>query len=107
MSKAYTVDMHKWSRLSFFEQMGNIGSEVGRALAAKHRNDLPSMEGALYRGLDLIDATVSLLVRKNSPAVKEVLRAREQFVEAVTTPKEDPGLESYFMQYAMAARLGR
>jgi hypothetical protein len=104
---SHSIDMRRWAGLTIFEQMGNIGSEVGRALAAKRRGEAATMQSALFRGLDLIDATALTWASKNISATKEVLRAREQFVEAVTTAKDDPGLEAYFMQYAMAARLHR
>ena len=93
--------------MSMYEQMGNIGSEVGRALAAKRRKDEPAMQGALYRGLDLIDATAELWAKQKTPRTKELLRAREQFVEAVVTDKDDPRLENYFMYFAIAARADR
>lgn len=101
----HVFDRQKWASLTIFEQMGNIGSEVGRALAAKRRGDEESLRGALWRGLDLFDATAEAWARKQSPRTVEILRARELFVEAATTDKDDPMLEDYFMQFAIAARL--
>ena len=76
----YVFDKRRWAAMTMFEQMGNIGSEVGRALAAKRRGDEQSMRGALYRGLDLIDATAESWARQKSPRrTTELLRAREQF----------------------------
>ena len=93
----------KWQTMTIFEQMGNIGSEVGRALSAKKRGDKIAMEGALYRGVDLLDATAEAWV--GSPnRVREILRSREQFTKSVTTKTEDQSLEEYFMQFAIAAR---
>jgi hypothetical protein len=43
--------------------MGNIGSEVGRAFAARRRGDTAAMTGAWQRGLDLLDATAGQLAR--------------------------------------------
>lgn len=106
MSK-HVFDRRRWAAMSMYEQMGNIGSEVGRALAAKRRKDKPAMRGALYRGLDLMDATAELWAKQKTPRTKELLRAREQFVEAVVTGKDDPGLENYFMYFAIAARADR
>lgn len=103
----HEIDDEKWAKLSIFEQMGNVGSEVGRALAAKRRGDQESMTAALYRGLDLLDATARVWAGRKSPRTREILRAREQFVEAIITDKDDPGLETYFMRFAMAARLHR
>ena len=51
-------DEEKWALLTFYEQMGNIGSEVGRTMNAIRRGDESALQGAYYRGLDLIDATV-------------------------------------------------
>lgn len=95
-------DTTKWQSLTIFEQMGNIGSEVGRAYNAKRRGDEAAMNGALYRGLDLIDATAEKLARDKSPKLREVLRAREQFAAL-----EDDTLEQYFMNFAIAARIER
>jgi hypothetical protein len=106
MSK-HVFDRQRWADMSMYEQMGNIGSEVGRALAAKRRGDTPGMRGALYRGLDLMDATAELWAKKKTPRTKELLRAREQFAEAIITDKDDPGLESYFMYFAIAARANK
>lgn len=97
-------DPAKWVLLSPFEQLGNIGSEVGRAMNAIKREDPVALEGAFYRGLDLIDATVdgwSSTARR-----RELLRARELFSSAVLSNRVDPSLDAYFMQYAIAARAG-
>ncbi|MGB3023535.1 MAG: hypothetical protein WBB39_01885 [Candidatus Saccharimonadales bacterium] len=103
----HVFDKAKWQSMDIFNQMGNIGSEVGRALSAKRRGDERSMQAAFYRGLDLMDATVEELVRQRSPRSKEVLRAREVFAQAIVTDTTDPTLEQYFMQFAMAARVNR
>ena len=88
-----------------FEQMGNIGSEVGRAMNAMQREDEIAMQGAYYRGLDLIDATVASWPSESRK--RELLRARELFASAVETRKVDRQLDNYFMQYAIAARAER
>lgn len=93
-----------WAQLDSFTQMGNIGSEVGRALAAKRRNKLDWMEGAFRRGLDLIDTTAALWAADKSPGLRELLRARELFARSITTDDIDETLEKYFMEFAVAAR---
>ncbi len=95
----HVFDRAKWQSMTIFEQMGNIGSEVGRAFTAKRRGDDAAKDGARYRGLDLLDATAEKLARDKSPRLREVLRAREQ-VAAL----EDETLEQYFMNFAIAAR---
>lgn len=104
---SHVFDKKRWAQMTMYEQMGNIGSEVGRALAAKRRGDDLSMQGALYRGLDLIDITAELWAMQKSPRTRELLRAREQFAEAIITDKNDDKLEDYFMYFAIAARANR
>lgn len=101
----YVFDKKRWQAQSLFWQMGNIGSEVGRALNAKRAGNEADMMTAFYRGLDLIDATVEELLAQKSPRLKEVLRAREEFSAAILTDKNDTELEGYFMNFAIAQRI--
>ena len=95
-------DEERWASLSFYDQMGNIGSEVGRSMNAIRRGDEQALQGAYYRGLDLIDATVRSLDMKGRR--KELLRARELFSEAVEKKIVDQNLDNYFMTFALLAR---
>jgi hypothetical protein len=105
MSK-HVFDRDAWAQLDVFNQMGNIGSEVGRALVAKHAGKTERSMSAFYRGIDLINATVEAWVsRGKSP--RELLIAREQFAQSILTENEDATLEKYFMQFALAARANR
>ncbi len=103
----HAFDATKWAEMDMFNQMGNIGSEVGRALSAKRQGKPDRCQAAFYRGLDLIDETAQLWAAQKRAGLREVLYAREQFVESVTTSKVDATLEAYFMQYAIAARANR
>lgn len=96
----------RWQAMTLFEQMGNIGSEVGRTFSALRRNDDVAAQAAFYRGLDLIDASAEHLAEQNSPRLKELLRAREVFAANVLA-RHDNGLEEYFMHYAIAVRNDR
>lgn len=100
----YTIDRERWKQLSIFEQMGNIGGEVGRTLKLKRNGE--DFQAALIRALDLFDATVELLVRNKSHRTKEILRARDQFLQALFIA-DDPSIETYFTQFAIAARINR
>ncbi len=104
---SHSFDTDSWSEMDIFNQMGNIGSEVGRALTAKRQGKTDRCQAAFYRGLDLIDATAGDWAVKKYPGLKELLYARELFAESITTDKVDLTLEAYFMQFAIAARLGR
>lgn len=103
----HVFDREAWSQLDIFNQMGNIGSEVGRALSAKRRGKEEWMMSAFYRGMDLINATIVAWAEKNDGRIKELLRARELFAESILTDKVDETLEQYFMDFAIAARRGR
>ena len=102
----HVFDREAWVQLDVFNQMGNIGSEVGRALSAKRRGKHDWMMSAFYRGMDLINATIEAWAAKGDGRTKELLRARELFAESILTDRVDPTLEKYFMEFAIAARRG-
>ncbi len=106
----YKIDRKRWLNMSIFEQMGNIGSEVGRSINAWNSGNNERFNGALIRALDLFDATTEALIVKKSPRVREVLIAREQFLNLFfgnAPVDDDKKIEKYFTQYAVAARLHR
>ncbi len=109
MIAEYAVDRKRWSEMNIFDQMGNIYSEVGRTFKAKKNHNQERYDQALTRALDLFNATTLALVEKRSPKTKEVLRAKEAFLDACEskdlTGEQD--LDRYFMQFAVAARLSR
>lgn len=106
----YQVDRAKWQQLDLLDQMGNIGSEVGRSIAARRRSDEKRTDAAIVRALDLFDATVNALVAVHSPRTKEVLRAKDQFLRLFFDNRfeqDADAIEHYFMNYAIAARKRR
>lgn len=97
----------RWFQLSLLEQLGNIGSEVSRAIRA--RGDEKRFESAVFRALELFDLTIrDPRWRKR---LKEITRSREVFCDAVYGGKEYgtslEDLDVYFTQFAYAARLNR
>ena len=104
----YRFDREKWSVLSFDEQMGNIGSEVGRAIKAR-RDGNPQREArAIDRAIDLFSATVEVLIStRYAYRLKEVLRARDEFLRLFfdgTFEEDADNIERYFMWFAYIAR---
>lgn len=95
-----------WQKLNLNEQLGNIGSEVGRSIKAKTLTD---RRAAGYRALELFDMT--LADKRWYGRGSELARAREiicDFLFGANTYNSSPeSLERYFMQFAMAARLKR
>ena len=111
MSAAYTIDEVKWAKLDIFNQMGNIYSEVGRSFKTKAQQNPKDYEEAVGRAIDLFDASIRALIAEKSPRSKEVLRAKEQFLDLAFNDKATldatQSLDRYFMQFAVAARLNR
>jgi len=102
------VDRERWAQLTLSEQMGNIGSEVGRAINAKRNGKTARMDGAIDRALDLFDATAEFWASKKSPRTREILRAKEQFLTIFFGDSDEvdaESLEHYFMQFAQMARM--
>lgn len=97
----------KWHTLSLVEQMGNIGSEVGRAARAQGNDE--RFEGAVRRAFELMDITIGDPRWKGR--LKEIVRVREVFGDAISggqtygTTLED--LDRYFYHFALAARAER
>lgn len=111
VSDTFHIDQARWAKMTIFEQMGNIYSEVGRTFNSMRRKNNVDRDFASARAIDLFDATVTALVQQKSAKTKEVLRAKDQFLNAVygdnVTEDELQSLDGYFLQFAIAARLNR
>lgn len=104
---SYEIDRQRWKQMSIYEQLGNVSSEVGRAINATRAGKESRAQGAIDRALDLIDATVEVLVQQKSPRVKEILRAREEFLRLFydgTFENDADNIAKYFNLFAIAAR---
>lgn len=91
------------------EQLGNIGSEVGRARRAKSQGSEQRFAGALDRALELFDLT--LADGRWRRRLKEIARACEVVFDFLVGDNEysstAESLDRYFLPFAMAARRGR
>jgi len=96
----------RWNELSLLEQMGNVGSEVERALKWKKKNKPDYCMRAFERALELLDLT--LACPANRRRLREIVRAREIVVDFFYGHNEYSTsaeyLSSYFLQFAIAAR---
>jgi hypothetical protein len=99
----------RWHELTLMEQLGNIGSEVGRATRAKSKGDEQRFAGALDRALELFDLT--LADNRWRDRFREVARAREIVCDFLVGDNEygstAESLDRYFLPFAMAARRDR
>jgi hypothetical protein len=101
----------RWWQLSLAEQLGHVGSEIGRAVSWTSRNPDVAL-GALYRALELLDLTLDDPRQRRSRAhLREIARAREVVVDFFAGPNQygstGPSLQKYFDAFAIAARNGR
>ena len=102
-----TLAEGRWREFSLMEQLGNVGSEVGRARYWQERDQTASKK-AMERALELMDMTIRD-PRWRNHRLKELRRAREMVVDAMRGGKEYGStledLDEYFFQFAIAARL--
>jgi hypothetical protein len=96
----------KWNRLSFVEQMANVGSEVERTISWKQKGRPDYSGRAFERALELLDLTVA--DAKNSSRLKELLRVREcladHFVFDNFYQSTPESWQRYFRFFLFAAR---
>lgn len=99
----------RWYKLSLFEQLANIGSEVERALNWYAKGDNQAGEAAFYRALDLLDLTLG--DRRLKGRYKEIARLRELLCDYFTNQRQyhsdAKSIQSYFVPFFYAVSRGR
>ena len=102
------LTIEKWNSLSFFEQMSNIGAEIGRTINWK-KKDKELSTAALYRGIELLDATIE--DKKNVKKLKELCRLREviadYFIFDNIYGSSDKKWNNYFYPFNYASAINR
>ena len=96
----------RWGRLSFLEQMANIGSEVERALNWQVKANVAYSQKAFERALELIDLTLD--VTTSPGRFKELARVREAiadyFIGVNQFKSTAASWKRYFLHFAYAVR---
>lgn len=97
----------RWQTLTLPEQLGNAGSEFGRALAARQGGDQSRFENAAARFYELIGLTVAD-PRWQGRRRRELARVKEIGAGALYDNDQmaAASLEKYFFQFACLARTG-
>jgi len=80
------ITIERWSKFSFAEQIGHVGSEISRARHWNEKNEPFSRENALIRSIELIDLTITAQSGKRS--LKEIVRLREVICDWLFEKKE-------------------
>ncbi len=96
----------RWRKLSFLEQMANIGGEVERALNWQGKNNADYAQQAFERALELIDLTLENIAIPTH--LKEIARVREALVDYFFGTNQYMSTEAswrkYFSHFTYAAR---
>lgn len=98
-----------WYKLTLMEQLGNIGSEVGRTIKWFRADNKDRFRISFERALELFDLTIS--DKRWKFRLKEITRSREVFCSLLTEPEKNKNLDhelesldKYFLWFGFAAR---
>ncbi len=99
----------RWKKLSFAEQMANVGSEVERTISWREKGNRPYSQKAFERTLELLDLTI--VDSKNKKRLRELTRVREALVDYFFGDNQfsssDKLWRDYFFAFNYAARINR
>jgi hypothetical protein len=100
------IDEKRWFKFTFSQQMGNIASEISRAIHFENRQDVNHLKSALLRTIELLDLTKE--DTKNIKRLKELCRFKEVVCDwycGTNVYNVDPkSLKNYAMIFALAAQ---
>ncbi len=98
----------RWAELSFAEQMGNVGSEISRAVRWQSKGKHERVEQCVFRALELLDLTINATDKNAFPKLKELCRAREELCDFFLGDNElqskPEQIMKYYDAFALAAR---
>lgn len=101
------LDDGTWERMSFLDQMANLGTEVARAARAREAGDEERCRHAFERALELFELTI-VDDRNRGPRRRELCIVRELFSDFIagdnTYGESAASLDRYFLPFAIAAR---
>jgi hypothetical protein len=96
----------RWAKMSYLEQMANVGSEVERAINWREKNNADYALRAGARALELLDLTLDCA--KGFARLKETARTREIFADYFygdnCYQSTNALWRKYFLPFAVAAR---
>jgi hypothetical protein len=94
------IAREKWAKLSLMEQMGNISSDVGRAI--NYRDNPKLRDGFIVSAVDMLNETAHCY---KGLRAQEILRARDEFLRLFYDDSDDfEAIAQYFHLFALAAR---
>lgn len=96
----------RWFTLSLAQQLGNIGSEVERALSFQERNDKARFNSAYDRMLELFDLSLSDK-RWRGAKLREIARLREDLGRLLYenfSEEDKRATRNYFLYFGILAQ---
>lgn len=97
----------RWVELPFALQMGNIGSEVSRAVNSKARGNNDRMTNAAYRAIELFELTIENNLNYPGRLV-ELCRGKEEFLDYIfgenTFKTDAKKMVRYYDQFVSLAK---
>lgn len=98
-----------WGKYTLFEQLGNVGSDVDRAIQWKEKGNEEYFMAAFYRALELMHFTI--IDPRWKKQLKELCRAKEVLCDYLVGDNvygsTAESLSKYFYYFALAARANR
>ena len=99
------IDQNRWQGYNFYQQMGNIASEISRAIHLEKKKEDKHKEASLLRLLELVDLTID--DDKNKSRLKELCRFREVvcdwYCQTNVYNVNPESLKNYSLQFALLA----
>jgi len=96
----------RWAEMPFFEQMANVGSEVGRTIRWRNKGNKEYSQMAFERVIELLDFTIA--DHKNKRRLKELARLRETLADYFQFNNDyhstDESWSDYFYSFNFACR---
>jgi hypothetical protein len=96
----------KWHEKTLAWQLGNIGSEIVRAINRGEKGDISGRQSAIERALELIDFTLS--DKDKVGRIKEVARLREVlagiYIDSDYYDVSLKDIQDYLLPFAILAR---
>jgi len=97
----------RWEKLSFVEQLANVGSEVERTISWGEKGNRSYSQKAFERTLELMDLTIA--DSKNKKRLRELTRVREALIDYFFGENQfsssDQLWRNYFLAFNYAARI--
>jgi len=97
------IDEKRWHKYNFYQQMGNIASEISRAENFEKKKDEKHKNASLLRLIELVDLTIE--DKKNRLRLKELCRFKEVigdwFCQTNVYHINPASLKNYAMQFVL------